>query len=242
MLEGVVCVSMRSLALAFARSTATPGVGWCGACVEVLAVTGAGITLMGGDQTGPLCVTSERVRVLEEVQFTTGVGPCRDAFAARAPVLTARFTADPYERWPEFVAVAVACGIGAVFAYPLSAHGVTVGVLTLYQDAAGPLSSVQHDDSIALSEILSETMLSLQGDAPDATLAPGLDDAVAYRAQIHQASGMIAVQLLVSPGEALARLRAHAFAHDLPPAAVAAEIVAGRLCLDDDRGPSTERS
>jgi hypothetical protein len=51
---------------------------------------------------------------------------------------------------------------------------------------------------------------------------------------------MVAVQLQISPSEALVRIRGHAFAHDMPVGAVAAEIVARRLRLPDDR-PDVEQ-
>ena len=138
-------------------------------------------------------------------------------------------------RWPSFVDLAHETGVGAVFAYPLSAKGAKIGVLTLYQDDEGELSAVQHTDSIAMVEVLTETVLSLQDGAPTGTLAADLDDAVAYRAEIHQASGMVSVQLQVPVAEALVRIRAHAFADGRPLGAVAADIVARRLRLTDDR-------
>ena len=84
-------------------------------------------------------------------------------------------------------------------------------------------------------EVLTETVLSLQDGAPAGTLAADLDDAVAYRAEIHQASGMVSIQLQVPVAEALVRIRAHAFADGRPLGAVAADIVARRLRLTDDR-------
>src|SRR4029079_14985872 len=97
------------------------------------------------------------------------------------------------------------------------------------------LTASQHDDSVAIADVLSETVLSLQDLARDGNLAAGLDDAVAYRAQVHQASGMVSIQLRVSPREALARIRAFAFAHDRPVDRVAADILDRRLRLTDDR-------
>ena len=106
---------------------------------------------------------------------------------------------------------------------------------TLYQDDEGELSVVQHTDSIAMVEVLTETVLSLQDAAPGGALAADLDEAVAYRAEIHQAAGMVSVQLQVSVAEALVRIRAHAFADGRPLGAVAADIVARRLRLTNDR-------
>jgi hypothetical protein len=226
---------MTRIAVAFARTTATPDARLCAACVDVLDVSGAGITLMGGDQTGPLCVSNERMAALENLQFTAGEGPCRDAFVSRSPVSAARLDSEAWGRWPAFTDLAIATGVGAVFAYPLTLHGAAVGVLTLYQDAAGALTAAQHDDTVAIAEVLTETLLGLQSAEPNGALSPGLEAAVVYRAQVHQAAGMVSIQLQILPGEAMARIRGYAFAHDVTVDAVAADIVHRRLRLDDDR-------
>jgi hypothetical protein len=232
--------SMR-IAVAFARAvTKSPPASLCDACVEVLDVSGAGITVMGGGQSGQLCVSSERMAALEDLQFTMGVGPCQDAFYTGQPVHAPSLGMVATSRWPAFVSLARDCGIGSVFAYPLVVNGAKIGVMTLYQDLEGALSAVQHDDSIAVAEVLTETVLSLQDAAPDGDLAEGLKEVVAYRAEVHQASGMVSIQLKIAVAEALVRIRAHAFAHDQPVGVVAADIVARRLRLADDSQQSGE--
>jgi hypothetical protein len=227
--------SMR-IAVAFARAVAkSPKAGLCTACTELLAVAGAGITVMGAGQSGPLCVSSPRMAALEDLQFTMGVGPCQDAYHSGLPVHTPRFDHKATARWPAFATQARDAGIHAVFAYPLTVDGAKVGVLTLYQDREGDLSSGQHDDSVMMAKVITETVLSLQDAAPEGILAEGLDLAVAYRAEIHQASGMVSIQLRIPVAEALVRIRAHAFANGQPVGEVAADIVARRLSLTDDR-------
>ncbi len=228
------------LAVAFARETARSSTArLCTACVDVLGVTGAGITIMGGERAGPICVSDPRVATLEDVQYTIGQGPCLDAFRTGVSVHTPRFDTDASMRWPSFVSLAREAGIGAVFAYPLSAAGAKVGVLTLYQQREGTLSEAQRDDSAALAEVLTETVLSVHDDDPTVTPVPGPDDAGRYRAEIYQAAGMIAIQLGVPVAEALVRIRAHAFASDQTVAETAALIVARRLRLADERQPET---
>ena len=224
------------IAIAFARETArSPTARLCTACVEVLEVSGAGITIMDGAQAGPICVSDSSVAALEDLQFTVGQGPCRDAYHTGKSVHAPRLDGSAFTRWPPFVDLARSTGIGAVFAYPLLSFGANVGVLTLYQHTEGELTAAQHDDSMAMAKVLTATVLSLQDAAPVGGLAPELEESLAYRAEIHQASGMVAVQLGIAPSEALLRIRGHAFAHDLPVRAVATEIVARRLRLDDDR-------
>lgn len=224
------------ISVAFARAVAkSPKAGLCGACIEVLSVAGAGITVMGAGQSGLLCVSSPRMAALEDLQFTMGVGPCQDAFHTGLPVHAPRFDPSAVARWPSFATQARESGIGSVFAYPLAANGAKIGVLTLYQDGEGHLTAGQHDDSIVLAEVLTETVLSLQDAAPEGVLAEGLEGAGAYRAEIHQAAGMIAIQLKIPIAEALMRIRAHAFASNQSIGVVAADIVARRLRLTDDR-------
>lgn len=207
----------------------------CAACVDVLAVTGAGITIMGGDKAGPVCASNPRMAALEDLQFTLGEGPSHDAFRSNRPVHAPRLDVAASARWPSFVGLAQATGVGAVFAYPLSAHGARIGVLALYQDGEGELTAMQRGDSIAIVEVLTETVLSLQDAAPLGTLAPDLDEVVAYRAEIYQASGIVAVQVQIPVAEALLRIRAYAFADGRAVGAVASDIVARRLRLSDDR-------
>jgi hypothetical protein len=232
--------SMR-IAVAFARAvTRSPSAGLCSACVEVLVVSGAGITVMGPDQSGPLCVSSRRMEALEDLQFTMGVGPCQDAFRSGVPVLAPWLDSADVARWPAFVNLARNAGIRGVFAYPMAVNGAKIGVMTLYQDREGDLTAGQHGDSIAMATVLTETVLSLQDVEPDGVLADGLEAAVVYRAQIHQASGMVSIQLLIPVAQALLRIRAHAFASGKSVGEVAAEIVARRLRLADDRQQSVE--
>jgi hypothetical protein len=224
------------IAVAFAREISrSPEAHLCRACADVLVVAGAGITIMGGTAGGgPVCVSNQRMAALEDLQFTLGQGPCQDAFVTGAPVHASRLDVAASERWPSFVDLAHATGVGAVFAYPMTSHGAKVGVLTLYQEDQGDLSQAQHEDSLAVAEVLTETVLSLQAEATSGTLASGLEDAVAYRAEIYQASGMVSVQLHIPVDEALLRMRAHAFASDRPISVIASDIVARRLRLGED--------
>ena len=66
---------------------------------------------------------------------------------------------------------------------------------------------------------------------------PGADYAsvdVGDRAQLFQAQGMVMVQMGVSIGEALVRMRAYAYAEDRPLEDVARDVVERRLRFDDE--------
>ena len=214
----------------------------CSACATILTVSGAAITLMDGQQASPVCASSPRVAALEDIQFATGEGPSRDAYHSRREVHVPRFDAAAFARWPSFTRSAQDAGIKAAFAFPMSSKGARVGVLNLYRDSEGELSQKQQGDSQAMVEVLAEAVLCWQDAAPAGALADELDEAVEYRAEIYQASGMVAVQLNVPTSAALLRIRAYSYANDTTVAAVAADIVARRLRLTDDREAPDERS
>jgi hypothetical protein len=136
-------------------------------------------------------------------------------------------------KWPTFINEARATGIGAVFAYPMLTGRSKIGVLTLYQDEPGNLTRAQSDDSLALADVLSRTILDMQANSPPGMLPVELDEAFTHRAEVHQASGMVAIQLKVPIPEALAAIRAFAFAEGRSVGKVAGDIVARRLRLSD---------
>jgi len=226
--------SPRHLAVAFAREAGRfSRTGWCVVCKDVLGVSGAGISLVGGEQLGTLGVSDRRVAALEDLQFAVGVGPSLDAFDARRGVEVSAFDAVASTAWPMFVDLALTEGFAAAFAFPIESEAGRVGVLSLYNDRPGELSASQRIDALAMCELLASTVNSV--DTNDGGVRPvDLDLAIAYRAEIYQASGMVAVQLSIPVDAALVRVRAHAFSTGRSVAAVAADIVARRLRLDDD--------
>ena len=232
---------MLRVAIAFARhSTEPPSVRLCGACAEILDVSGAGITLMTGINSGPVCSSNDRSGAIEDLQFTLGQGPCRDAFAKGEPVSESDLEGNRVNRWPQFTPQALEIGARGVFAFPLTVGTARVGVLTLYQDIAGPLSEDQKADSCVVAEVVAHTILSSQAASELGELPDELDNAGTYRAEVHQAAGMVAVQLGVDVTEGSVRVRAYAYAAGRTVADVAADIVSRRLQLSNDENHNND--
>lgn len=206
----------------------------CSACVETLLVTGAGITLMGsGGMQASTGASDPLVARLEELEFTLGQGPCGDAYARGVPVFETDLLRRPPTGWPAFAAYAVGGGLHAVFSFPLQIGAARLGILALYQDHPGAQSDESSADSFVMADVITGTILDLHAGVPEDLLMTMLRDEGTYRAEVHQASGMISVQLQTSVGDALARLRARAFALDQPIGDIAADIVARRLRFDE---------
>jgi len=139
-------------------------------------------------------------------------------------------------RWPAFAGPAVEAGVRAIFGFPLHVGAVRLGALNLYRDRPGPLSDDQHADALVMADVAAQALLLLQAEAPPGELAAELESGADFHFAVHQASGMVAAQLDVSVGEALIRLRAHAFGNDRALAGVSEDVVARRLRFDDRSG------
>lgn len=202
----------------------------CEVCAEVMAMTGAGIMLMSGDVArASVCSSNQVSALIEDLQYTLGEGPCVDAYQHDQPVLEPDVANPAVSRWTAFTPPALEAGARAFFAFPLRVGAIRLGALNLYRDHPGPLDDDQHADALALAGVAARTVLAMQADAPLGMLGAELEAGSDLRLVVHQASGMVSAQLDVSVGEALIRLRAHAFAHDRPLAAVAEDVVARRL-------------
>ncbi|MGZ5385679.1 MAG: GAF and ANTAR domain-containing protein [Acidimicrobiia bacterium] len=205
----------------------------CEVCAEVTGMTGAGIMLMSGDvPSGAVCTTDNVSRLIEELQFTLGEGPCVDAYHQDRPVLEPDLAEPSAPRWMAFAVPAIAAGARAVFGFPLQVGAVRLGALNLYRDQPGPMSDEQHADALVMADVSAAAVLMMQANAPPEKVAVELESGSDFRYVVHQASGMVAVQLDVGIAQAMIRLRGYSFSSDRPLTEVARDVVARRLRFD----------
>lgn len=216
----------------------------CAACVDLLHVDGAAISMVhDGFSHGTFGASCEPSRRLDEYQFTYGQGPCLDAAASGAVVLAPDLDAASESRWPVFSEAVLGDGIRAVFALPVVLASVCVGALDLFREGPGPLGVDQLAGALVAAELAALPLLDLAAEVGAGTTP---DDEDAWHAQqgldrveVYQATGMLVAQLDVDPTEALVRLRAHAIAVGRTAGEVAWDIIERRLVLgrdDDERG------
>jgi GAF domain-containing protein len=204
----------------------------CVVCAEVTAMSGAGIMLMLDDRPhGSLCTTNDTSAVIEELQYTLGEGPCIDAHRQQRPVLEPDLANPALSRWSAFAAPAVAAGARAIFGFPVAVDEVHLGALNLYRDHPGPLSDDQHADARILADVAARSIIGMQAVADPGSLGSALEEGTDFRYIVHQAAGMISVQLGIPVADALLRLRAHAFGHDRRLTDLARDVVERRLRL-----------
>ncbi|WP_371667486.1 GAF and ANTAR domain-containing protein [Streptomyces sp. NBC_00289] len=201
----------------------------CRLCLRLLPVTGVSVSLQGaGTGTDTLLCASDAVSAqLAEIQYTLGEGPCLQARMVQAPVFAPDLLdARQVRRWPMFAAQAVRAGAKAVFSVPLSSPVRTLGTMDMYRREPGPLSDSDIHVALLAADAVNAGITAVHGSArnPEEVVA-WLKGAETDREEVHQATGMIMVQLAVSPEEALARLRARAFAQGRTASELARDIV-----------------
>ncbi len=114
-------------------------------------------------------------------------------------------------RWANFAPEAWALGVRAAYSYPLRVGVIRVGVLGLYAERVSPLTTDASKEFATLAELVTDTLLGMQSGASRGELAPSLLRASRPPAVVHQAAGMVSVQLGCSVRDAFARLQARAF-------------------------------
>jgi hypothetical protein len=202
----------------------------CRACVDGLDIDGASLSVLTAtDARETLSATDDTAELLEELQFTLNEGPCVEAAMTGNPVLVPDVqNMTDTARWPVFAtALAERADVRALFALPLQWGAINLGVLDMYRRLPGTLNDEQRRDAFSAADIATLMLLGHRTD-------PGgnggwLDSTAATRAEVHQATGMVLVQLGVTAPEALARLRAYAFAQGRLLIDVARDVVARRV-------------
>ncbi|HEY3561453.1 MAG TPA: GAF and ANTAR domain-containing protein [Kribbella sp.] len=213
------------------------------ACAQSMSALGAGFAMARDDREWePLIASAPLASELDELQFTLGEGPSGEAVHNGVPVLEpdlAGFGAG--RRWPAFAAMATERGVGAAYAFPVGVGAARVGVLTVYRREHGPLRAELLQDALVYADAILVLALDERvGVETDQLIAVAFD---ARRAEVHQATGMVAAQLGVSVTQALARLRAHAYSSGQSLQEVAAAVMAGRLHFEgDDAAPRTKET
>jgi hypothetical protein len=172
-----------------------------------------------------MCVTDDVADRVEELQDVLREGPSLDAFRTREPV--AATAVEQQARWPMLVR-----GLGGqhpglrLLALPMSAGDDVLGVITLYQRSRRPLGL-----ELAEAQFLANAIgVAIVGGFER---SESTDLVWSTRDRVNQATGMVTAQLRIHPHDALALLRAHAYAHDATVAEVAELVVSRDLDFRD---------
>lgn len=204
----------------------------CLALAEIAGLDGGSMTIgYAAPSRTTLCATDDVAERIEELQDIAREGPALDAHRLGAVVDVQ--ASEIERRWP-LLAQSLAEGLpaGRLVAAPMKPDTHVLGVLTLH-GAAGAGLAVSPEEIQFLANAIGIAVLG------GFERSEGTDDLWSTRDLVNQATGMVVAQLGVAPSDAIAVLRAHAFAHDSTLADIAAEVIARSLNFQP---PTTEEA
>lgn len=199
----------------------------CAPFLERLPITGLSMTVLGeSGNESTIHATDETSARIEELQFELGEGPHWQALRSGKPAMVPDVLAGETLAWPMFGAAVRELGVGAIFAFPMVMGAITVGVVDLYRTGSGPLTPSAIKAARGLAWSAAEPALRVAAQSADSEMPFAIDEAPELRREVHQATGIVLVQLGTSATEAFIRIRAHAFSTGRSVEDVARDVVA----------------
>ena len=165
----------------------------------------AAVTTLRDGTPETTVATDPMMAEIDRAQYEADSGPCLDAFRS-GEVLRMDSTEDD-ERWPDFGRAAAAHGVHSTLSLPLIVAGDGIGALNLYSRRPRAFSTADESEGVRFAEpaavLLANAYLFWQ--AHD--LAQNLETALASRAVIEQAKGILMGQQGVDAEAAFDLLR-----------------------------------
>ncbi len=162
------------------------------------------VTMLRGPCADTMAATGPLAAELEEHQYAADAGPCLHAARHRDTVLVADMRTE--SRWPAYTAQAVHVGVLGSLSVPLALPQGSGGALNLYTHSRTTFEGPDHQVAVDLAEYAAITLTNTIRYAATTRLAEQRKQAMASRAVIEQATGIIMGQRRCSPDDAFAIL------------------------------------
>lgn len=160
------------------------------------------VTLVRGGSGHTTAFTDELARDMDEGQYTQGRGPCLDAAASGDVLSVPDLTVE--DRWPDWAERGRKAGVSSSVSVGLPIQEAVVGALNVYAMSAHAFD----DDTMSVLETFAAyaavALANAQLYDQTATLARQMQEAMANRAVIEQAKGIVMAERRCSPAEAFA--------------------------------------
>ena len=166
---------------------------------------GAGLTMLEEDRAQTVVASAEFVRLVDDVQYGLGEGPCLLAVQSGRTQTSGSLGGEA--RWPRFGPRVGRMGVHSVLSLPLLLSDRVVGALNVY---AHPKDAFEAD-AVRIGELFARpaavSVHNAQVLAASQRLATQLAEALTHRAVIDQALGLIRGRSGASAEEAFDNLR-----------------------------------
>lgn len=191
---------------------------------EIRGCDEVGITIVTDDGPFTAAYTTAATLEIDAAQYSLDEGPCLEAYATRSTVLADLDEAQ--DRWPRFAAEVGDTPTRALLAAPLVAGDRCVGALNLYATSAASLEDADVSSLPATGRRIAEVVLAGLTVIRAEELSGQLEEAMASRAVIEQAKGILMGRHGFSETEAFELLRRQSQRSNVKLRTVAAQVVA----------------
>lgn len=192
-------------------------------CLAAFDVAAVGVMVRPHDgELELLSASSHRAAELELFQIQRDEGPCQETVRTGEPVSAVGLD-EMVRRWNDVGQAIVDAGFQSVHAFPMRWQGSVLGGLNLFGGTPG-----QGPDDALLGQSFADVMtlvLACPVDLPGDDLSARIRQAIAGRAVIEQAKGVLSHQLGVDMGESYRHLMERARAHGSTVTQMAQELI-----------------
>jgi hypothetical protein len=207
------------------------------ACVQVLDLDGAGLSAISDRFRVPLGASDDDATAAERLQFTVGEGPCMQALRDRTEI---RVSADDIaRRWPAFYdELIVQTPYRSIASLPLQITAEIAGAIDLYFRHPTGAFSVDLRAAVETADHVTEVLRATATPAAPSPHKPGdllpawmYSPSATSRLRTWIAAGVLMAQHGLNGPDAMTRIRAYAYAHQIDIADVTDRIIDGSLKL-----------
>jgi len=164
-----------------------------------------GITVRRDNQPFTVSASDELAAQVDEIQYGADEGPCLDAL--RSGVVTQIDDLAEEKRWDRYRPHAIAHGVVSSLSLPLSVDGQSLGALNLYSAQRAAFGGEQRQHAEAFTGQCASALALVLRQARQAQVQHQLGEAIASRAIIDQAIGILMAQNRCSASSAFDLLR-----------------------------------
>ncbi|MGL5817201.1 MAG: GAF and ANTAR domain-containing protein [Phycicoccus sp.] len=193
-----------------------------------------GVTVLGGNRPHTAAYTTVRTLEVDAVQYAIDQGPCLDTARNRRENRVDDLVLED-DRWPEFARHVRADGVRSLLAVPLVSGEECVGAVNCYGWAPGAFDGFDATLVRVAAIRAADAVVAVTALDGMARLAGQLEQAMASRAVIEQAKGIIMAMRGIPEQEAFDVLRTTSQDRNVKLRVLAQQVVTGVVETDSAR-------
>ncbi|PYI63940.1 response regulator receiver protein [Arthrobacter livingstonensis] len=125
-------------------------------CYRPRSAVECGITVVQDGRPAMAAASGPNARVLEDLQYSSGTGPCVTALGLDGALLVQDLSME--RRWPDYSAAASAINVRSILSVPLELGDTSHAVLNLYSEHSGYFTSSDAVTIASFAQIASEAL------------------------------------------------------------------------------------